>query len=399
MRVPYVYAHATVTGASSASVPPGGDKAGPYVDKGDQVSPSAAPAAPTCSVPAKATLARVGSVPILTPCTPVDKIRRTSTPSTVNYQVSADNVEAPAAPETMEDHAKSTLEEPAGSMNTEPRTTKNKRKRRRLRKAGQANTQAEETGHHDEWDIDPWRHEEEGMSWPAEAVVSGPPSDSNHSTSQASQVEAPAETAAKTAAAPRPAAKKAAAKPKPSISPSASTSTALIPVKSEPVTKEDQRTPARTDTGEERARAQAAQDNLNRASSASQVSATPRNAPDQDDSLEAALDREIKRESVQFTPEESSQAAQAPQPQPSTTPGAPQAEGHRGGGNSQQQQQRQQEGQQPQQQEGGQQPDQQQPNNEVPRRQRIRTTEEKAAHARYMRFSRSFDRSLDTEQT
>ena len=99
VHMPYVYAHAPVTGASSAhSVPPGDSKAGGHVDKGDQASPSAPPAAPACPVPAPLTLARVGSVPIFAPSTPPDKIHRTHTPSTVAYEANAGNVQAPAAP-------------------------------------------------------------------------------------------------------------------------------------------------------------------------------------------------------------------------------------------------------------------------------------------------------------
>eukprot|EP00435_Cladocopium_sp_Y103_P032584 s1914_g8.t1 len=370
-----------VSPSSTTAGSPGDSKAGEHVDKGDQASPSAPPAAPTCPVPARPTLARVGSVPILAPATPADKIRRTSTPSTVSYPVNTGNVASPVPTETNEDHGQSTPEEPAGNTQKRTKTTKNKRKRRKQQKenaAFDANTQAaEQTEHDDAWEENNetwWPDEGAGMSWPEDAVVSGPADERNTANSHDHQDEAPPKKKAKKEASPRPAAKKAAAKPKPS--------TALVPVKAEPATKPEpsaRRTPARTETREEMARAEAFHDNLNRASTGSQLAATPRNAPDPDD-IEEALDREIKKEEPQPSTHDIQASSQAPQPQPRVTPPAPQAEGHPGDGDSQQQQQ------------------QNIDDKQGHKKERIKTPAEKAAHARYMRFSRSFDRSLDTKR-
>ena len=227
---------------------------------------------------------------------------------------------------------------------------------------------------------EPWWWNDEGMTWSADAVVSGPTSESN--TASDHQVESPPKKVAKKAADRRPAAKKAAAKPKPSsVSP---TSTELCPVKAEPATNQA-RTPARTESHEDTARAQAAHDNLNRASTGSQLAATPRNPFEEEDEIEAALDRAVKREERQpSTPTQAPQhSRQAPPPKQSRqAPEAPQAEGHPHNGDSDSQ-------------------EQQQQNIDEQRgrkKKRVKTAAAKAAHARYMRFSRSFDRPLDTER-
>lgn len=193
----------------------------------------------------------------------------------------------------------------------------------------------------------------------------------------------------------RPAAKKAAAKPMPSVRPSA---------KAEPVdpqlVKTQAITPARTPNADQQARDQAARDNLQRSNTTSQASPTQR-LPDDD--IEAMLDREIKKEPQQTNQDQSSEpaeprnaalalpqppAAAPPEPEPAARPPAireprvsidptpavhhpapvtaeippeyPSADA---------------DGQ--------------------PKKRRPKTEAEKAAHARYMRFSRSFDRLLD----
>ena len=188
----------------------------------------------------------------------------------------------------------------------------------------------------------------------------------------------------------KPAAKKCAAKPpaaKPQDDPPANDSNvnkAEAAPAPEASSVKVQATPMRSIAADEAARTQAEQDNLNRANTLNQhtPASTPRGADnpypytydpgeeDKDD-LEAALDRDIKRERPNIHSDDEDSHGNGHSTAP---PAAEQTQG------TQQTPAR----QQPEEQEG------QQP----PKGRKEKTPAQKAAHARYMRFSRSFTRTL-----
>lgn len=243
------------------------------------------------------------------------------------------------------------------------------------------------------------------------------------STMPGSNAEQPKQQSAP-AMAPKPAAKKAAARPPPEVA---------MPNGMGPE-KVEQRTPARTDEQEDAARRQAISDNMQRANTESQL-ASPASTQAYEPDLEAALDREVKREqqdqpmpsvegaappvqatmpttvavrqatpAVQQAPPAVQQAALAvpqtalavPQAAPQVQQAAPQVQQPVASGalalqaNATQ-------GQQAAAPPPGQSQEALDQNNaeqeqQVQGRRRERTSAQKAAHARYMRFSRSFSR-------
>lgn len=348
------------TGAgSNASTVPGSDDAaienarvGCEQARQQEAATSAAAAANAepKALPARPGILRVNSVPVFSPHTPSDKIRRTNTPP-VSLEPTTSS-ESPSTAETNRSGCESPPSQPpVPEASTLPRKKKViKRIVKRKQSTGtNGRLSMKSTAPHEKHDDD---HQE-----PAEPIKTVHPESQQPVTHGSEEGKA------------KPAAKKAAAKPPSPPEPS------LEPVKAQ------EQTPARTAELDDAARQQAAKDSLTRASTDSQLPTTPEASHDD---LEQQLDREIKKE----LPMEQSNnlQPQVPPAQPGgmvavtvaqPVPHRPEQPAAAPDSGTQQEQ--------PQTQPS-------EPTPTLPKRRREKTPAEKAAHARYMKFSRSFNR-------
>lgn len=314
---------------------------------------------------------RVNSVPVLSPHTPVEKIRRTFTPTPAPVLPGQNNNASACEPNSATD-----------AIENADEGQKKKKKKMKKRRHVHARTDTPVDG-----------EEPEPTATPSTVQYALPPSPADNTTVHTSVVQAestavegnkqPPENTAVIQKRDRLTACKAA--PKPSLAPRV----------------KQQNTPERTDDLEEAARAQAAKDSLARSRTASQLALTPTtlqgsfaagaDEPPQD--LEQLLDKEIKKEpcpaASDGTPDQgpgtvalppakpAAPAAPADQPMPpaSQEPVPPAPAPDSGAKKNVSFPEEPAEG-------------------SVPKRRREKTPAEKAAHARYMRFSRSFNSSL-----
>lgn len=334
-----------------------------------------APTAAAPSTTARPSLCRVNSVPVLqSPHTPVDRIRRTSTPADLP-QSGTGTHEASVTPEESQN---GTSPVPEGGA-TKPKKVVNKKKKKRA-KIAQAQDDRKLAPSNE--GNQPAAEKEASTTDKTEPASDGnPPQTLDKTTPSDKTTDDSARALASAGAAHQP-------------KPAATKSMARKPGHGEPVKVE--RTPARTDGLDDLQREQAKANNLRRANTNMQH--TPAEGEDDHADLESLLDKEIKKELPADTdppaaagelagpiapapPPAAAVAAapptETPAPPPAGTPApptpprrvsfAPVDTVH-----------------EPQEEEGA----------EPKKKKREKTEAEKAAHARYMRFSRSFKRIL-----
>ena len=372
---------------------------------GHEARTAEANAAATTAPSARPALLRVNSVPVLSPHTPAERIRHSGTPEALIPEATAAPPESATATEGVS----------TNTMSRQERKRLRREEKRELKRQRKAQLQQQQPDVNQP-DLQPPAEvqahavqttAEAGQApgvqpapvvptaeQAAEATTHGLANGSTTSQSTAKAKQLPAPSAAPPAPAndgsiPKAAARKAAAKPH-----------AAKPQQ----VKTEVLTPARTDDKDETSREQAARDNLQRASTASLVATPASTVPydpsrfydpdieeargagadednadeDQGDDIEDELEREIDRDTndthaqgqpLQDTPktsnqEESQQPGKEPQvPAPAKAPQTVK-------------------------------PKEEEEGTHIPKRRREKTPAEKAAHARYMRFTRSFDRFL-----
>ena len=251
----------------------------------------------TPAPPVRPALVRVNSVPVLSPKTPVERIRHNHTPDLEQQNMPNSATSKTTDPTEAEESI------PAAPMDrAERKRLKKEHKREAKRQKKEEKKQKQMQQHH------PEGLPENGTQPAASETSTGKPTpvpsdhapvptgsesgDPGHanvgageaSTMPGSNAEQPKQESAP-AMAPKPAAKKAAARPPPEVA----MANGMGPEKVE------QRTPARTDEQEDAARRQAISDNMQRANTESQL-ASPASTQAYEPDLEAALDREVKRE-------------------------------------------------------------------------------------------------------
>lgn len=240
-----------------------------------EVAQGASAVAP--STTARPNLLRVNSVPVLSPHTPVDRIRRTSTPKLAEPPQSGSSTQENTPEESQ--NGTSPVEEGGA---TKPKKLVNKKKKRKARMQSAA-THATKPQPNNE-------QEQPTANKEASGTDNTPPTtDGNPSEALASgNAAAPADkTGDDNASALAPSAGPV-HQPKPAA-------TKSMPKKPDHNAVKEQKTPARTDSLDDLQRQQAEANNLRRLNTAQQH--TPREGPDHEmDDLEALLDKEIKRE-------------------------------------------------------------------------------------------------------
>ena len=379
------------------------------------------------AVPPKRTLARVNSVPIFSPVTPVDRIRRTSTPTEHGVPAVApaaipeQQKQVPVQPEMTPEEAK---QERKRLKKIERKAAKFQRREAKRARKETATTTAPNAASHEP--------QAEGCPEPAPhqlqvAVAQPKPAPSQPMTVK----QEPGTVGPRAIPTIKVAARKSSAKPsqRPGAAAPSDTAEPNQAVKAA-------QTPVRTDEAEHAAREQATQDNFVRANTASQVG-TPQtaNRDTRSPSLETLLDRTMyaekygEAETVTPTPQPgtettpsapATQAAAETQPAPQTqaasqtqsapeapsasqtqsSPEAPSASQTQSAPEAPSASQTQSAPEAPSAQVAGTAAPEAQQQEQLaqipgPRRRREMTTEQKALHARYMRFSRSFQRPLD----
>ena len=349
------------------------------------------PSPPT--VKTKPTLARVNSVPIFSPpSTPVERIRRTNTPTAhvvpavAPAATTQSQEQAPVQPQMTPDEAR---KEKKRLKRIERKEAKRQRKEAKRARVDAATT----TAHNDA------SHQPQAEGCPAPAPQQMPVAEAmpNPAPSQPMTVKQEPGTVG-----PKVAAKKSAAKPSQRPGTAAPSNTANPP---QAVKAAD--TPVRTEEAEHAARQQATQENLQRANTVSQMG-TPQtaNRDNRSPSLETALEKEMHvqphgdTEAVTHNDKPGTAGTQSATgthaaPTAPGTQAAPTAPGMQAAPTA-----------------PGTQAAPTAPltpcqlalatalvetRQEVPgpKRRKEMTPEQKALHARYMRFSRSFDRPLD----
>lgn len=344
-----------------------------------------APTAAAPSTTARPSLCRVNSVPVLeSPHTPADRIRRTSTP-TAPADPPQSGTGAHEASVTPEESQNGTSPVPEGGA-TKPKKVVNKKKKKR---AKNAQAQDDHKPAPSNEGNQPAANKEASTTYKTEPVSDGNPPQTLDKTTIPSDktTDDSARALAPSAGAPQP-------------KPAATKSMARKPDHGEPVKVE--RTPARTDSLDDLQREQAKANNLRRANTDAQH--TPAEGEADRDDLEQLLDKEIKQEHptgadppaaagelasmVAPAPPPAAQLAEAATAPPTETPALPPA-GTPAPPTP------------PRRVSFAPQPIIHEPQEEeAPKKKKREKTEaEKAAHARYMRFSRSFKRILHQSRT